>query len=189
MSNMKIGVISDTHGVVTVWDKVLNEFFQDVDLIIHSGDVLYHGPRNPIVEGYNPALLVQRINDLQIPIIFTKGNCDAEVDQMVLEHPLQNPYAILIVQGKKILAHHGHTLDYQDKVKLAQKYKIDIFITGHTHIPEIYKHGSTIFLNPGSPSIPKGEGPTIALIHPEKIEIIDILTKEKVQEYNMSKYL
>ncbi|QNO16355.1 phosphodiesterase [Alkalicella caledoniensis] len=182
---MKIGVISDTHGVVTVWDRVIEEFFTDVDLIIHCGDVLYHGPRNPIVEGYNPALLAQRINSLQTPIVFSKGNCDAEVDQMVLDHPLQNPYTILIVQGKKILSHHGHTLNYQEKVKLAQKYGIDIFITGHTHIPEVYKEGSTIFLNPGSPSLPKGDGPTIAMIYPEGIEIIDLFTKDKVQQYAM----
>lgn len=174
---MKIGVISDTHGVVTLWDKVMSEIFTQLDLIIHCGDVLYHGPRNPIVEGYNPQLLVQRLNTLKTPIIFAKGNCDAEVDQMVIEHPLQNPYAVMIVHGKKILAHHGHTLNYQEKAKLAQKYNIDIFISGHTHIPEIYKEGRTIFLNPGSPSLPKGEGATVGLITPAGIDIIDVDTK------------
>ncbi|SES74059.1 phosphodiesterase [Anaerobranca gottschalkii] len=180
---MKIGVISDTHGVVSVWDKVMEEFFGDVSLIIHCGDVLYHGPRNPIVEGYNPALLSQRLNSLKTPIIFAKGNCDAEVDQMVLEHPLQNPYVLMIVDGKKILAHHGHTLSYGDKIKLAQKYNIDIFITGHTHIAEIYKDGKTVFLNPGSPSLTKGEYSTVAIIESNGIKIFDINSKLKIEEY------
>lgn len=180
---MKIGIISDTHGVATAWDQVMADVFKDVGLIIHCGDVLYHGPRNPIVEGYNPQLLVQRLNSLETPIIFAKGNCDAEVDQMVLEHPLQNPYALIIVNGKKILAHHGHTLNYQEKVKLAQRYNVDIFITGHTHIPEIYKEGKTVFINPGSPSLPKGEGPTVGLITEESIKIIDMVTKNTQMTY------
>ncbi len=78
---MKIGVVSDTHGSLTAWQNAYNSNFQDVDWIIHCGDVLYHGPRNPLPEGYNPQTLAMDLQKIRQPIIFAKGNCDAEIDR------------------------------------------------------------------------------------------------------------
>ena len=93
---MKIGVISDTHGHEMRWAKAYEKFFKDADMILHAGDVLYHGPRNPMLEDYNPAGLAQRINDCPIPVVIAKGNCDSEVDQMVIALPIQAPYAYVM---------------------------------------------------------------------------------------------
>ena len=108
---MKVGIISDTHGHEMRWTLAYEKFFKDADLIIHSGDVLYHGPRNPMLEDYNPAGLAERINTSPVPVIIAKGNCDSEVDAMVLEGPVQTPYAYVMIDGFRIVATHGHTVE------------------------------------------------------------------------------
>ena len=89
---MKIGVMSDTHGSLTYFEKAL-DVLSDCDVLIHGGDILYHGPRNDIPEGYNPKGLISKINSLD-NIIIARGNCDADVDQMVINHPIQSPYVM-----------------------------------------------------------------------------------------------
>ncbi|WP_353892158.1 phosphodiesterase [Proteinivorax hydrogeniformans] len=182
---MKVGIISDTHGVVDSWDEVYSKYLSYTDLIIHCGDVLYHGPRNPIVETYNPKLLVERINNISTPIVFAKGNCDAEVDQMVLNHPLQSPYTIMIISGRKILATHGHDIDYCERLSLAQRFNLDIMITGHTHIPDIYTEKGTIFLNPGSIALPKNDYPSFGMLSKDKIEILNLKTHKTVKSIDI----
>ena len=93
---MKIGIISDTHGHEGAWAKAFDKHFHDADMILHAGDVLYHGPRNPMKEDYNPAGLVQRINECPVPVIIAKGNCDSSVDASCLELPVQAPYAYVV---------------------------------------------------------------------------------------------
>ena len=181
---MKIGVISDTHGSVEIWKDVFQKFFHDTDLIIHAGDVLYHGPRNPILEDYNPAALVEELNHCSIPIHIAKGNCDSEVDAMVLNMPLQAPYVYLVIEGKRILVTHGHLFNDEEKVALAKQLKVDIFISGNIHVNVLGKINDTIFLNPGSPSMTKriDKKATIAIIDNDKIAIKDIITQETVLE-------
>ena len=77
---MKIGIISDTHGHEDAWQKAFDKHFKDADLILHAGDVLYHGPRNPMKADYNPAGLAEKINHSPIPVVIARGNCDASVD-------------------------------------------------------------------------------------------------------------
>ena len=89
---MKIGVMSDTHGSLPYFEKAL-DLLEDCDVIFHIGDVLYHGPRNDLPEGYNPKGVIEKINNLD-NIIITRGNCDADVDQMVIKHPIQSPYVL-----------------------------------------------------------------------------------------------
>ena len=108
---MKIGVISDTHGCRDHWAKAYDKFFKDADLIIHSGDVLYHGPRNPMLEDYNPAELAEKINGCSQPVLICKGNCDSEVDQLVLNTPIQSPYVHAFADGRHIVATHGHMVE------------------------------------------------------------------------------
>ena len=90
---MKIGIISDTHGHEMAWAHACERFFKGADLIVHAGDVLYHGPRNPMKADYNPAGLVARINSCPVPVVIAKGNCDSSVDASCIELPIEAPYA------------------------------------------------------------------------------------------------
>ncbi|MDD4600589.1 Phosphodiesterase YfcE [bioreactor metagenome] len=179
---MKIGIVSDTHGCSSTWKKLYNNFFSDVDLIIHAGDVLYHGPRNNIPSEYNPKELAELLNSCPTPIIAACGNCDAEVDSMVLDIPIQAPYAYMHLQNLRIIVTHGHNLTEERKKTLATKYKVNLFITGHTHIATLDKYKSTIFLNPGSPVMTKrlDKRNTIAILSDEKITVFDVNTKEEL---------
>ncbi|MDA8212622.1 MAG: phosphodiesterase [Clostridia bacterium] len=174
---MKIGIISDTHGDLATWQKVMAEYFIDVDYIIHAGDVLYHGPRNPLVPGYNPAGLAEAINGSSIPVVIARGNCDANVDQLVLDFPLQAPYALIRENSLTVLVNHGDGLSREAMVKQAHTYRVDIFISGHTHEPLLEIEDGVILLNPGSCALPKGDGtPTVALLENKKISLININT-------------
>jgi uncharacterized protein len=183
---MKIGVISDTHGSVTAWHRVMETVFNNVDMILHAGDLFYYGPRNPVPEGYAPGDLAKAMNELEIPLIVAKGNCDSEVDQLVLNVPLQNPFAFCQIGALRILVNHGHELDDEQKISLAHKWKIDLMVCGHTHLSRLTRDRGVVLLNPGSPALPKEE-PTVALIDINKkgevdIKIFNIDTGEIVVE-------
>lgn len=177
---MKIGVMSDLHGSVTAFDKVMKMFnSKNVELILNAGDVFNAGPRNVVPEGYAPGDLVKKINELTMPMIITRGNCDSEVDQIVLSVPLQSPYAFLYIERKKIIVNHGHKLSEEEKVQLAARFGTDIFVVGHTHLPKLERFENMVMLNPGSPSLPKGN-PTVATIElngaETQIEIFNVDT-------------
>ena len=185
---MKIGVISDTHGHAERWQLAYDKFFADAELIIHAGDVLYHGPRNPMLADYNPALLADKINNSPVPVIIAKGNCDSEVDAMVLEGPVQTPYAYVMVNGLRIVTTHGHTVETDaEKDAMAAHLRADIFISGHVHLNVLEKRGNTIFLNPGSPSLSKREDKksTVAVITDNAINIYDIDNGETLMSLNL----
>jgi putative phosphoesterase len=162
---VNIGVISDTHGSLTAWVKAVNDDFSKVDLILHGGDVLYHGPRNPMPEGYQPADLSSAMNSCPVPILICRGNCDSDIDQQMLDIPIQSPYVMVWIDRLKIMVLHGDGLTDEELGKLAERYRLDILITAHTHIHQIREGEEFIILNPGSPSLPKGDGRrTIGLI-------------------------
>ena len=186
---MKIGVISDTHGHEQRFAKAVEKFFHDADLIIHAGHVLYHGPRNPMLEDYSPAKLAQRINESKIPIVIARGNCDSDVDQNVINVPIQAPFAYVYAMNKRIVVTHGTHFTYcnnpenSDWSKMideisaqANKLQADIFITGHIHNNILERHGNSILLNPGSPALPNrsDKRPTVAIITDNKIEVLDL---------------
>lgn len=188
---MKIGVISDTHGYEKRFSEACEKFFCDADLILHAGDVLNHGPNNPNCKGddYNPKALAKKINESKIPIIICRGNCDSEVDQMVIETPIQAPYAYVFANGKKIIVTHGHTvISDEEKNKMAAHLKADIFITGHIHKNILEKRNETIFLNPGtiSPYLTNNENKktSVAVITDKKIEIFDLDSGEILNSLN-----
>ncbi|MTI79729.1 MAG: phosphodiesterase [Firmicutes bacterium] len=179
---MKIGVLSDTHGSLHYFDKAM-EILKDCDYILHGGDVLYHGPRNPLPEGYNPKELSKKINNIN-NIIFTQGNCDADVDQMVIDHPIQSPYVFTQLGNLKILLCHGYKQDKKELVEMAKKFNADLFIYGHTHIKELYRDGGLIVLNPGSISLPKDNTHSVAVIDDNSLTLIDINNNEVIKELN-----
>ena len=169
---MKIGVISDTHGSLHFFEKAL-EVLSDCDRIIHAGDVLYHGPRNDLPGGYNPKGLAEKINTMT-NIYIAKGNCDSDVDQMVINQPLQHPGMLLEFNDKKIFVTHGYIESNMAMIYRAKEINADIVISGHTHIKELFKDENLVVLNPGSTSLPKDGSRSCAIIYDEKIELIDI---------------
>lgn len=171
---MLVGIISDTHGDLKAWQKA-SEVFGQVDLVLHAGDVLYHGPRNTIPEGYNPGSLAESINNFPAPVLIAKGNCDAEVDQMLLKTPLAQPYLFTILNGKRVLVHHGHLLSGEKLEELVVQWGIDLCVTGHTHIATNARIKGCTFFNPGSCALPKGEGiASVGLWEDNTVKLIDI---------------
>lgn len=179
---MRLGLISDTHGSTVGWDKAL-EFFKGVDAILHGGDILYHGPKNPIPLGYHPHTLAQRINHSEIPLLISQGNCDSEVDQMVLSVPIQSPYLFTVIEGYRIMVTHGHMVEEEDIEALIKRFRLHFFICGHTHIPLIKRIGQGLLVNPGSPSLSKyNDVQTIGMIEDRRVVIVDLATEESLME-------
>jgi len=151
---MKIGLIADTHGNLEGWERAWELALDDADLIVHCGDVLYHGPKFDPAPGYAPKALAEALNACPVPVLIARGNGDSDVDQLVLEMPLHSPYVFAQVEGLRILAAHGHITPAEDLVPLAQAWDIDLLLTGHTHVPSIARHGELIHVNPGTVTYP-----------------------------------
>ncbi len=176
---MRLGVISDTHGSVTAWRRAIS-LLGEVEILLHAGDVLYHGPRNPLPEGHDAGQLAEAINAYEGRIVVAKGNCDADIDQLVLDVPIQAPYALLVVEGRHIMVNHGHLVaSGDDLAALTRRYRLNLLVTGHTHVPHLARvagEPAGIILNPGSPALPKtpdGRG-TVAVIDDERIRIVHV---------------
>lgn len=174
-----IGITSDIHGSKIAWNRLFCSLIsKDIDLWIISGDILYHGPKNPIPEGYSPLELASAINEYKKPLIIVKGNCDSEVDQTLIRVPIMSPYGVLFIDGLKILIHHGDKNLDSWIFSLEDDDRFNIVISGHTHIPLLQKKNGIIFFNPGSPSIPLGEvkDKTFGLLNTTKrsIEILSL---------------
>ncbi|OKP83412.1 phosphodiesterase [Paenibacillus helianthi] len=154
---MKLMFISDIHGSLHWLEQALlkAEEEQPHTLVI-LGDFLYHGPRNPLPDGYDPQGVAARLNAYGKSLVAVRGNCDAEVDQMLLQFPMMGDYVLILHEGRKIYATHGHGFSIDN---LPQLTSGDVFIQGHTHLPVAdVKEGITV-LNPGSISLPKENHP------------------------------
>ncbi len=153
---MKLMIASDLHGSAYYCEKLINAFHTEkADRLLFLGDVLYHGPRNDLPEGYAPKEVISMLNAIADRIICVRGNCDGEVDDMVLDFPVLAEYAIIYnddLDGRMIFATHGHHYNAQNLPKLK---KGDILLHGHTHVPCFEEHNGVIVTNPGSVSIPK----------------------------------
>lgn len=151
---MKLGIIADTHGNVAGWDAAMDVALAGSDLIVHCGDVLYHGPKFEPTASYDPQALAARINASKAPILIARGNGDSDVDQLVLDVPVQSPYCFAQIGGVRILAAHGHIQPPEELVPLARQWGIDLLLTGHTHVPSITRHGDLLHVNPGTVTYP-----------------------------------
>lgn len=151
-------VISDIHGSLDGALLVKNAFKKhNADCILCLGDILYHGPRNDLPNDYYPKKVIPILNDLANYIISVRGNCDAEVDQMVLDFACTSDYNIIPYQNNKIFMSHGHIYSPNN---LPTLNKGDLFLSGHTHIPTAELNNEGIYLlNPGSISLPKNGHP------------------------------
>ena len=150
---MKLMVASDIHGSAYYCRKLLQAFEQEKpDKLVLLGDILYHGPRNDLPKDYAPKEVIAMLNEIKSDIICIRGNCDSEVDQMVLEFPIMSEQGLLYIDGKTIYITHGHKLDDKNTPMMKEG---DVLLCGHTHIPKYENRGSYTYMNPGSVSIPK----------------------------------
>lgn len=154
---MKWLIASDIHGSATWCRKLLERYeTEGADRLLLLGDLLYHGPRNDLPDEYAPKQVIAMLNEHRSDILCVRGNCEAEVDQMVLDFPVLADYALLTVGNRMIFATHGHL--YSES-HLPPLHRGDILLHGHTHVPKCVDHGDYIYLNPGSVSIPKEDSP------------------------------
>ena len=146
-------IASDIHGSAYYCRKMLDAFaHEQADRLLLLGDFLYHGPRNDLPKDYNPKEVIAMLNPLKQSLLCVRGNCDTEVDQMVLEFPILSDYCLLEINGKTIFATHGHIYNPDHLPPLKDG---DILLNGHTHIPANQNMGTYTYVNPGSISIPK----------------------------------
>ena len=150
---MKLMIASDIHGSSTYCREMIAAFEREQpDCLLLLGDLLYHGPRNALPAGYDTQAVIEMLNGIADKLICVRGNCDAEVDQMVLNFPIMADYTWLDVNGLRIFATHGHLFGLQNPLKVK---KSDILLGGHTHVPTLIKYDEFTYVNPGSVSIPK----------------------------------
>ena len=150
---MKIIIASDIHGSAYYCEKLLQAFEkEEADRLLLLGDLLYHGPRNELPREYNPKMVIQMLNDKKEYLLCVRGNCDSEVDQMVLEFPILAEYCIIPIGKRMLFATHGHVF-HKGKMPLLKAG--DILLNGHFHVPACEKVRDIIYMNPGSVSIPK----------------------------------
>ncbi len=151
---MKILFLSDIHGVPSALEKALAAADELApDRIALLGDLLYHGPRNGVPDFYDPVKVATILNSLKDRIVAVRGNCDAEVDQMMLEFPIMSDNAIIDADGKTFFMTHGHRWNPQNPPPFLKNV---VLVYGHTHIPFIGSDDGLEFFNPGSVSLPKG---------------------------------
>lgn len=150
---MKWMIASDIHGSAYWCRKLIEKYREEqADRLILLGDVLYHGPRNDLPDEYAPKKVIAMLNEIKDEILCVRGNCEAEVDQMVLDFPVLADYALLDLGDKMIYLTHGHIYN---ESKLPPMKKGDILLHGHTHVAKCVEHESYVYMNPGSVSIPK----------------------------------
>lgn len=150
---MKLLIASDIHGSASYTAQLLAQFKEEhVDRLILLGDVLYHGPRNDLPDGYAPKQVIEMLNSFADRILCVRGNCDTEVDQMVLKFPVMADYGFILDGDTAIYLTHGHMYN---ETHLPPVHRGDVVLYGHTHIPVMHAADGIIFANPGSVSIPK----------------------------------
>lgn len=172
---MKLFVISDIHGSDTYFEIAFKKFRESgAEKLVILGDIYYHGPRNPLPEGYDPKKINPVLNSIKDKIIAVKGNCDAEVDQMISEFKINEQLIITTPLHKKIGLIHGHH-------GYASLGKCDLYLSGHTHISALDKKDGSIYANPGSISLPKADkSRNYIIVDDTSVSIYDLLTDKLI---------
>lgn len=154
---MKYLVVSDLHGSLS-GAAFIPKLYKSIhaDAILCLGDVLYHGPRNNVPEDYAPKKIIEILSPLAERILAVRGNCEADVDQMVLPFPVTADYNSFMLGKRRIFMTHGHIYGPGNIPKLAEG---DVLLSGHTHIPTAEKKKGIYLLNPGSTALPKENHP------------------------------
>lgn len=152
---MKLLIASDIHGSAAAARALARRVEQErPDRIVLLGDLLYHGPRNPLPPSYAPMEVAGILNGWADTIVAVRGNCDSEVDQMMLSFPCRADYALLEADSRLMHLSHGHLPGNapDDPPRLAPG---SVLLTGHTHVKTLDARDGVLFVNPGSTSLPK----------------------------------
>ncbi|MBE6535748.1 MAG: phosphodiesterase [Ruminococcaceae bacterium] len=155
---MKLLIASDIHGDIAAARAVVDEYRRSgADRLVLLGDLLYHGPRNDLPKDYAPKEVIALLNSVKDELLCVRGNCDTEVDQMVLEFPILADYALIEADGVRMFVTHGHKFNLDDLPPLKTG---EVLVHGHTHVRAMVEFGNkNLYVNPGSPSIPKENTP------------------------------
>lgn len=178
---MKLMFASDIHGSLPATERVLERFAQSgAQWLVILGDVLNHGPRNALPEGYAPAQVAERLNSVAQRIIAVRGNCDSEVDQMLLHFPITAPWQQVLSERYRLFLTHGHLYSPDNLPPLAAG---DVLAYGHTHIPVAEKRGDVFLFNPGSVSIPKGGfAASYSMLEDDRLQVFALNDNQVIAE-------
>ena len=180
---MKCMIASDIHGSGHFCEKLLDRYhIEKPDRLILLGDILYHGPRNRLPDRYDPPKVIELLNGMGGELLCVRGNCDTEVDQMVLQFPILAEYAILFDRGHMMFLTHGHRFGEQNPPLL---HKGDVLLCGHTHVPKCAAYESFVYLNPGSVSIPKAGSCHSYMVYEEGAFVWKDLDGQSYMEYTL----
>lgn len=181
---MKLMFASDIHGSLYYAEKTIAAYNDEkAEKLILLGDLLYHGPRNDLPKDYNPKGVIALLNNMKKEILAVRGNCEAEVDQMVLEFPVMAEYAVMFVEGRMWFITHGHKFNTSNPPMLK---KGDLLIHGHTHIQAMEEQSEGyIYINPGSVSIPKNGNTNSYMIYEDGKFTIKDFEENIIKEYNL----
>lgn len=176
---MKLLIASDIHGSAKFLRQLLTAFEREkCNKLVLLGDILYHGPRNPLPDEYSPKTVSELLGEIKEKIVCVQGNCDSEVDQMVLPFPIMNHYGLICVDGLNLYISHGH----RDIPPLS---KGDIYLTGHTHIPKNQFENGVLFLNPGSISLPKENSHRGYILYENRAFTFKTLSGEQLEKVEL----
>ncbi|MBQ6374201.1 MAG: phosphodiesterase [Clostridia bacterium] len=178
---MKWMIASDIHGSA-LWCERLLEAWRAAapDRLILLGDLLYHGPRNDLPDAYAPKRVIAMLNAIAPELLCVRGNCEAEVDQMVLSFPVMADYAVMPLGRRLIYMTHGHVFGEDSPPPLKPG---DILLCGHTHVPAFRRHDGFIYVNPGSVAIPKDGTPhSFMMLEDGAFTWVDLETGSKWME-------
>lgn len=170
---MKLLFVSDIHGSLYYANKAAKAYTDEgADYMVLLGDELYHGPRNPLPEGYNPMEVAKLLNKYADRIIAVRGNCDSEIDETVLDFPIAPAFSWVLYNNRRLFLTHGHIYNEENLPKTADG---DVIIYGHFHVPMAEKKGKIFIINPGSISLPKENNPnTYGILEGNEFRIVDV---------------
>ena len=164
---MKLMIASDLHGSAFFVKKLMERMeAEQPDKLLLLGDLLYHGPRNALPEEYSCPSVADQLNAIREKIVAVRGNCDSEVDQMVLEFPIMSDYAMLEVNGISLFATHGHLWSESYPPRMTEG---TVLLNGHTHVPACVVHGTFTYINPGSAALPKEGQPKSYMVYEDGV--------------------
>ncbi|AUH00174.1 phosphodiesterase [Pectobacteriaceae bacterium CE70] len=178
---MKLMFASDLHGSLTATETVLTQFERSgAQWLVLLGDFLNHGPRNPLPENYLPAEVAVKLNEYAPRIIAVRGNCDSEVDQMLLQFPMMAPWQQVLLPQCRLFLTHGHLYHPDQRPPLQAN---DVLVYGHTHIPVAERHDDIYCFNPGSVSLPKGGYPaSYGLLMQNRLQVVSLAGGEVIAQ-------
>ena len=180
---MKLMIASDIHGSAYYCRKLIDIYQKSgCQKLVLLGDILYHGPRNDLPKDYAPKEVIRLLNSIKEDILCVRGNCDTEVDQMVLDFPVLADYAVIFDGDNTFYLSHGHkTAELESKLTDGE-----VLLCGHTHVPCVKDCGSFIYVNPGSISIPKENSPNSYIIYENgEFNWYDVENQKKYRSFSL----